>query len=235
MPATEFTRESPNSWGGWAVDTLVKRPFLWSFSVLKSQIVEPSVDPEAKYVRVETVKDLGETILSTVGKSEENTVKLLSDVTKKCAEKTKGRHISDEDMKMALIWLRHNKKAAFRRGPVIGDGSETLVKLSNSSVKEVTEVEEGLYSLEKQEEMLIKNLEILELEKETVMKSAKAYLATGMRHVAKSCLRKKNELEKSIEKRAAALQNIQVIIARVKDAHSDSEVIRNHECSHSDR
>lgn len=181
------------------------------------------MDPETKYVQLGMVKELGEIVLSTVGKSEENVIKSMSDVMKNCAAKSKGAPVSDEDMKLALIWLRHNKKATLKPGSV-GENGEILVKLSSNGAKEVTEVEAGLYDLEKQEELLIKNLEVLELEKEAVLKNAKGYLAGGMRHVAKSCLRKKKELEKSIERRAAALQNIQIIIVRVREAHSDSEV-----------
>lgn len=227
VPLTDFVHESPSSWGGWAINTLVKKPILWSFTVLKNTIVEPSVDPQMKYVQMDTVKELGDTILSTVEKNEENTLQTLSDLATNCVKRTKGKCMSDEDMKLALIWLRHNKKAAFRLCPV-GDDRGMLLKLSNAGVQEVSEVEEGLYNLEKQEEMLIKNLEMMELEKEAVVKNAKAYLANGMRQVAKSCLRKKKELERSIEKRATALQNIQIIVARVKDAHSDSQVLNSY-------
>ncbi|XP_015521082.1 charged multivesicular body protein 7 [Neodiprion lecontei] len=229
VPMLNFIRESPNSWGGWAVDTLVKRPLFWSFSVLKNSIVETSVDPETRYVHLETVKELGELILSTIKKNEENTLFSMSDITKNCIEKVdiKKGSLSDDDVKLAMIWLRLNKKAAFHLSPE-RDSNDTLVKLSNTHVKEVTEAEEGLYQLEKQEETLIKNLELLEMEKETVIKNAKAYLANGMRQVAKSCLRKKKELEKSIEKRAAAIQNIQIIITRVRDMRSDSEVLNSY-------
>lgn len=43
-------------------------------------------------------------------------------------------------------------------------------------------------------------------------------------HKAKSCLRKKKELEKVIDKRSSALDNVQVLLARIRDASSDSQV-----------
>ncbi|XP_012260058.1 charged multivesicular body protein 7 [Athalia rosae] len=227
VPLTEFVRESPSSWSGWAVDTLMKRPIVWSFSVLKNAMIEPVVDADTKYVQLGTVKKLGEIILSTIDNSNENALISLSEVAKNCVGKTRGKPISNDDIKLALTWLRLERKAAFRVNPVC-DSSEMLVKLSTSKVKEVTEVEESLYKLEKQEELLTKNLEMLEMEKEAVVKNAKAYLKNGMRQVAKSSLRKKKDIEKSIEKRAAALQNIQIIIARVRDAHSDSEVLTSY-------
>ncbi|KAG8332191.1 Charged multivesicular body protein 7 [Homalodisca vitripennis] len=45
---------------------------------------------------------------------------------------------------------------------------------------------------------------------------------------AKSCLRKKRELDKCIVKRASALENVQVLLSRVKEAESDGEILESY-------
>ncbi|XP_015598838.1 charged multivesicular body protein 7 [Cephus cinctus] len=223
----EFLKGPAGTWTGWAIDILVKKPLIWSFFKVKNSMYEQSIDTNAKFVHVKTVKELAEIILTTLEDTENKSLIPLCEVTKNCQEKSQNKHITNENIKLAIIWLRQAKKAAFRENTVQKD-SELLVKISPQGVTEVTEVEEGLYKLLKQEEMLTKNLELLEVEKNAVLKNAKSYLASGLRQVAKSCLRKKKELEKSIEKRAAALQNVQILIARIHDAHSDSEVMTSY-------
>ncbi|KAE8745422.1 hypothetical protein FOCC_FOCC007802 [Frankliniella occidentalis] len=107
-----------------------------------------------------------------------------------------------------------------------------MIKLRSSNMKSkptITDVDRGIYTLSCNEKALLHYLERLENEKQDTLKQAKAYLAKGMRSTAKSCLRKKKELERVIEKRSNALDNVQVLLARIRDASSDSQVLESYQ------
>ncbi|KAI4458104.1 charged multivesicular body protein [Holotrichia oblita] len=75
------------------------------------------------------------------------------------------------------------------------------------------------------EETLLNDIEKLENQITKLISDTKEYLAKGQRQSAKSYLRKKKDVEKVLEKRANTLHNIQTLLARVEDAHSDSEIL----------
>ncbi|XP_031787382.1 charged multivesicular body protein 7 [Nasonia vitripennis] len=224
IPESDFMKEPSSTWTGWTIDLFVKKPVSWSFSKLKSYVSEPVIDNNMKYIHLPTVKELGELILSIVDTKKENTLLSLSELTKSCIAKSGNTRITESNIRLALIWLRHNKKAAFR-DCIKDDKHDLLVKISPRAAEQVTEVDEGLHKLTQQESMLIKNIEQLETERNEVILKAKSSLASGLRQVAKSFLRKKHELDKCIEKRSAALQNTQRLLARIHDARYDTDTL----------
>lgn len=224
IPESDFLREPSNSWTGWAVDLLVKRPVSWSFTKIVDYMIEPVVGTEAKFIHLKTVKDLAEVILTIVDDKKENVLLSLVELTKNCTEKMKNPRITEGNVKLALIWLRHTRKAAFREDNS-DHKNEVLAKISRNGVKKVTEIEENIHRLMKQESILIRNIEQLEVERNEVIGKAKSSLASDLRQVAKTFLRKKHELDKCIEKRSASLQNVQRLLARIHDARSDTETL----------
>ncbi|XP_058797791.1 charged multivesicular body protein 7 [Phymastichus coffea] len=221
---SDFLKESSSTWTGWTIDIFVKKPVSWSFSKLKSYISEPIFDTNARYIHIATVKELAQLILSTIDSKKENTLLSLSELTKSCIEKSGNNRITESNIKLALIYLRHTKKATFRDCQE-NDKQELLVKISPKSAEEVTEIDEGIHKLTQQESMLIKNIEQLEVERNEVITKAKSSLANGLKQVAKSHLRKKHELDKCIEKRSAALQNVQRLLVRIHDACYDTDTL----------
>ena len=55
---------------------------------------------------------------------------------------------------------------------------------------------------------------------------AKDYLKQGLRNSAKNCLRRKKSLERKVESREVALETINVMLQRVRDAESNKMVRR---------
>ena len=224
MLESDFMKEPSATWTGWTIDIFVKKPISWSFSKLKSYVSEPVIDNDVKYIHLATVKELGELILSTMDNKKENTLLSLSELTKSCKEKSGNDRITESNIKLALIWLRHTRKAAFRDCQE-DNKQDLLVKVSPKGAEQVTEVDEGIHKLTQQETMLIKNIEQLEIERNEVILKAKSSLASGLRQVAKSFLRKKHELDKCIEKRSAALQNVERLLSRIHDARYDTDTL----------
>ncbi|XP_051160153.1 charged multivesicular body protein 7 [Leptopilina boulardi] len=223
----DFIKEPSSTWTGWAVDVLVKKPLIWSFSKAKTYVSEDVISIHAKYIHLPTIKDLGEIILSTIDNADnnqENNLYPISEIVERCIQQTNNKLISEKNIRLALIWLKNTRKAALK-GNCLDLKGELLVKISTQGVKNISEVEEGVFKLKKQESLLIKNIELLELEKRACVEKAKSYVSTEFRHAAKNCLRKKHELEKCIEKRGASLRNVQTLLSRIHDAHSDAEVL----------
>lgn len=178
---------------------------------------------EVRYVHLQIVRELGDIILSIAEVKKDNVLFPISEIVEYCRSKTK-RQISESTVRLTLQWLRQRKKVVFKNS---ADRNELLVKIAAQTVQtnEITEVEEGIYNLIKQENELIKEIELLEQEKLNVVNEAKLYLGKELRQMAKMKLRRKIELEKTIEKRAQALANLRVLITNIEDAHSNSAVL----------
>ncbi|XP_014236757.1 charged multivesicular body protein 7 [Trichogramma pretiosum] len=231
VPESEFLREPSKTWTGWTVDLFVKKPISWSFSKLKSYVAEPTIELDTKYIHLPTVKSLANVILSSLDSKQENILLTLSEITQKCKEKTGSDRITESNVRLALIWLRNTKKAAFRECKE--DSHNLLVKISSKGAEEVSEVDEGTYKLTQQEMLLIKNIEQLETERNEAITKAKSAVASGLKQVAKSFLRKKHELDKCIERRSAALLNVQKLLSRIHDAHYDSDTLEAYKAGYS--
>lgn len=190
---------------------------------MKNYIVGQNVNNiEVKYIHLRIVRELGDIILSIVDIKKDNVLFPISEIVEYCKSKTK-KQISENTVRLVLEWLRRRKKVTFRRS--FNSNNELLVKISTQTVNEITEVEEGLYTLMKQENELTKEIELMEQEKLNIINEAKSYLTKELRQMAKTRLRRKMELEKTIEKRARALANLRVLITNIEDAHSNSAVL----------
>lgn len=191
---------------------------------MKNYVVGQSTNGlEMRYIHLRIVRELSDVILSLAEvKTSNNALYPISEIVEYCNRKTKHQ-ISENSVRLALEWLRQRRKAVLKRSSE-DSSNELLVKLSTQTVNEVTQVEEGMYKLTKQENKLIKEIELLEKEKLSVIKEVKLYLTKEMRQVAKTHLRRKVELEKTIEKRAQALANLRALISNIEDAHSNSAV-----------
>ncbi|RZF47606.1 hypothetical protein LSTR_LSTR014689 [Laodelphax striatellus] len=75
------------------------------------------------------------------------------------------------------------------------------------------------------------SIENLESKKQALVSDAQGYLKKDMRPMAKSCLRKKKELEKQITQKCSALDNIQTILTRIRNMESDSKVFSSYKDS----
>lgn len=219
----EFFKEPCETWTAWSIDLFVKKPISWSFFKVKNYVVGQNANKtEVRYIHLRMVQELGDIILSIAEIKKNNVLFPISEILEYCKSKTK-KQISESTVRLVLEWLRRQKRVAFRKNSDLNN--ELLVKISTQTVKEITEIEEGMYKLSKQENELIKEIELMEQEKLTIVKEAKSYLAKELRQMAKTRLKRKMELEKTIEKRAQALANLRILINNIEDAHSNSAVL----------
>ncbi|XP_011157667.1 charged multivesicular body protein 7 [Solenopsis invicta] len=219
---TAFFKEPCETWTAWSIDIFIKKPISWSFTKVKNYVVgQKTNDTEVRYVHLRIVRELGDIILS-ITEVRKNVLFPISEIVEYCKSKTK-KHISERAVRLTLEWLRQRRKVTFRKNS--NTNSELLVKISAQTANEITEIEEGMYKLTKQENELIKEIELMEQEKLNIVNEAKSYLGKELRQMAKTTLKRKMELEKTIEKRAQALTNLRVLITNIQDAHSNSAVL----------
>ncbi|XP_024873759.1 charged multivesicular body protein 7 [Temnothorax curvispinosus] len=220
---TDFFKEPCETWTAWSIDIFVKKPITWSFSKVKTYVVgQKTNNTEVRYVHLRIVQELGDVILSIAEVRKDNVLFPILEIVEYCKSKTK-KQISENAVRLTLEWLRHRKKVAFKKSS--NPNGDVLVKIAVKAANEITEVEEGMYKLIKQENELIKEIELMEQEKLNIINEAKMYLGKELRQLAKTRLRRKMELEKTIEKRAQALANLRVLITNIEDAHSNSAVL----------
>ncbi|CAK9805377.1 Charged multivesicular body protein 7 [Anthophora plagiata] len=218
---TEFLKEPCESWTAWSIDIFVKRPLTWSYSKVKSYVVNNEINKDTRYIHLQIVREFGNTIFSILEEKKENILVPFSELVKNCKSQI-DTNMSDNTVMLVLLWLRREKKVVFRKSE---DENELLIKIAVQSSDSVTEIEEGIYKLMKQENELVKEIELMEVEKINIINETKSYLTKGLRQVAKTHLRKKMQLEKAIEKRAHTLENIQSLISSIQNTHMNTAVL----------
>lgn len=221
IPETEFLKEPCDSWMAWSIDIFVKRPLVWSFSKVKSYVVNNEINKDTRYIHLQIIKELGETVFSILENKKENILVPFSDIVKSCKYEI-NKNITDNTIMLVLIWLRRERRIVFTNNV---RENELLIKITVHASDNVTEIDEGLYKLVKQESELVKEIQSMEEEKINILNQTKSYLTKGLRQVAKTHLRKKKELENTIDKRSQTLENIRTLISNIQDTHTNTAVL----------
>ncbi|XP_067008360.2 charged multivesicular body protein 7 [Anabrus simplex] len=218
---SEFMQIPQQTWSGWALDVLVKKPVVWSFQRAKDLVVATKGEEETVYIHVGATKSQAEAVLAMVHESDKGYLFAFDELEQLCKEKGLTTEVD-----VAIHWLLRQGlvSTAVVEGTILVKFAEKHKKASN-----VTELDRTAHSLRYTEKVLITQMEKLEVEKLETIQTAKAYLAKGMRQMARSCLRKKQKLEKCAEKRASALDNVQMMLSHLNEAQADSTILKSYQ------
>lgn len=203
---------------------MVKKPVVWSFSKMKDYLLPQKTitSPETRYIHFKTLQEIADLILN-LSDNDKELILSVAQITKKCCDKCNNKNITEENIRMALLWLSKLKK-----GPTIQPTMEKydlLLKISSTRVDNLTENDESLFKLKESERLLLEKIEKLEIEKNDLLVKAKLSMDNGLKESAKTHIRKKRECDKRIERQAATLQNLQTLISNIHDAHSNTDVL----------
>ncbi|XP_034939400.1 charged multivesicular body protein 7 [Chelonus insularis] len=225
------------SWTSWTVNIFIKKPFFWSLSKVKNilNVNNHSIhnNPDTiKYIHYEIIHELANDILDF---TKENDPIILSyyQILQRC---TKEKNIDESNAKLALTWINRMKNNNFI---IIFDqiSSESLLKISSTKgIENLSKYEEGLFQLTQCEKSILKTIQNLEMEKNSVMTEIQNLIKNNnglsiVNMTVKTLLRKKKQIERRIEKQTAIFDNIQVLISNIHDAKSNSEIFETYKKS----
>ncbi|KAJ8921779.1 hypothetical protein NQ315_008405 [Exocentrus adspersus] len=216
-----FLKNNPSNWSGWATEILIKRPLSWSYNKLRTTIFS---ETEKNYVHLEVINSKCEKLMSLVSsKNYKNKLINLQEVLTLLGKTS----VDIDNVKLLL----HNLTNQHLVDTVVLNQDQNkqletvLIKFGDGAkVMPISEIDVGIYTLEKNEKLILKNIEELEEEIQTCVREAKMNLLKNHRQMAKSALRKKHELEKRVEKKANALHNIQILLEQIHETHTDAHV-----------
>lgn len=178
----KYLENSAQSWSKWVSDTLFKKPLLWSYNALKESFIAPEKD--IVYVHIETVMKESQQLLSSIPDDYKNKVVDLEDVLN-----ISGNSLDKVgDVRLLIHQLLKQGKASVRELNIADKNDEDklkhiLVKFGSKKALPITDTDIGIYTLEQNEKMLLKNIDKLENEINQVTQDAKKYLTKGHRHM----------------------------------------------------
>lgn len=197
-----FFRKNSDSWSGWATDILIKRPISWSFNKIKNAVFTvPTVDKT--FVHLDVVKSKCEELMNSIPDEYKN--KLISLKELLILLKQDSKQISN--VKLLLHHLTNERQLDVTKVNSNKNNDElstVLIKFGEGhKVTPINEIDIGIYTLEQNEKVLSKNIEVLEDEIQACVKEAKSHLAKNHRQLVSTYMRnikvKKNKCKTSYQ------------------------------------
>ncbi|XP_017022749.1 charged multivesicular body protein 7 [Drosophila kikkawai] len=224
----EFEHDPANSWSGWLVNSLVKRPLSWSWSKIKHSVVAEDLEAAAtvEWIHLDVLKSTCDLITEKV--LPENSGKLLHfDAFKSLCKSQQIRIQSDKDYCVCLISLNVRQIVGLEFKTEKGLRQIHLVKIPKKQGEDlnISQEDHAVHNLQNTQAQLLKQLESLEEDIKLNDDKARQYLKENKRQMAKTYLRKRHLLEKNHERRSLALHNIESLLSSVDEAQNSGVVL----------
>lgn len=216
---SEFAANVDCGWLSWGVGLLLVKPLKWTFSTL---LGSSRVPLEESFVVIELVKEKAAELLKVYRSSEfasrsilsfQELCTLSSDV---CAD--------ESTLCMALLQLQRDKQVMVS----LHEG-EKIVKFCQAGqdhVSPVSDVDMGIYQLQRSEKLLGERVEKLGLEADKCKEEARELLWEGKKTQALRCLRGRKRVEKRADGLFAKLESIRGILDRIAQSQTDKMVVQ---------
>ncbi|KAL7391660.1 hypothetical protein ABVT39_012397 [Epinephelus coioides] len=216
---SEFAANVDCGWLSWGVGLLLVKPLKWTFSTL---LGSSRVPLEESFVVIELVKEKAAELLRVYRSSEfasrsilsfQELLTLSSDV---CAD--------ESTLCMALLQLQRDKQVTVS----LHEG-EKIVKFCQDGqdhVSPVSDVDMGIYQLQRSEKLLGERVEKLSLEADKCKEEARVLLREGKKSQALRCLRGRKRVEKRVDSLFAKLESIRAILDRIAQSQTDKMVVQ---------
>uniref|UniRef100_A0A3Q0STH0 Charged multivesicular body protein 7 n=1 Tax=Amphilophus citrinellus TaxID=61819 RepID=A0A3Q0STH0_AMPCI len=216
---SEFAANVDCGWLSWGVGLLLVKPLKWTFSAI---LGSSRVPLEESFVIIELVKEKAAELLRVYRSSEfsscsivsfQDLCTLSSDI---CAD--------ESTLCMALLQLQRDKQVMVS----LHEG-EKIVKFclpGQERVSPVSDVDIGIYQLQRSEKLLGERVEKLGLEADKCKDEARILLREGKKSQALRCLRGRKRVEKRVDNLFAKLESIREILDRIAQSQSDKMVMQ---------
>ncbi|XP_067251556.1 charged multivesicular body protein 7 isoform X1 [Chanodichthys erythropterus] len=216
---SDFAANVDSGWLSWGVGLLLVRPLKWTLSAL---LGSGRVPLEESFVVIELVKEKAAALLAAYRGSPLAARSLLSFQELRAL----SSHICPDEstLCMALLQLQREKHVTVS----LHEG-EKLVKFSQAGqgrVSPVSEVDLGIYQLQRSEKLLEERVEVLGQEAEKCKQQAKSLLKEGKKSQALRCLRGSKRVEKKADRLFAQLETVKGILDRIANSQTDRLVMQ---------
>lgn len=216
---SDFAANVDSGWLSWGVGLLLVRPLKWTLSTL---LGSGRVPLEESFVVIELVKDKAAALLAAYRSSPLGERSLVSFQELRAL----SSHICPDEstLCMALLQLQREKQVTVS----LHEG-EKLVKFSQAGqgrVSPVSEVDLGIYQLQRSEKLLEERVEALGQEVEKCKQQAKTLLKEGKKSQALRCLRGGKRVEKKADRLFAQLETVKGILERIANSQTDRLVMQ---------
>lgn len=216
---SDFAANVDSGWLSWGVGLLLVRPLKWTLSAL---LGSGRVPLEESFVVIDLVKEKAVALLAAYRASPLATHSLVSFQELRAL----SSHICPDEslLCLALLQLQREKHVTVS----LHEG-EKLVKFSQagqSRVPPVSEVDLGIYQLQRSEKLLEERVETLGQEAEKCKQQAKSLLKEGKKSQALRCLRGSKRVEKKADRLFAQLETVKGILDRIANSQTDRLVMQ---------
>ncbi|XP_071338384.1 charged multivesicular body protein 7 [Trachinotus anak] len=216
---SEFAANVDCGWLSWGVGLLLVKPLKWTFSTL---LGSSRVPLEESFVVIELVKEKATELLRVYRNSEYASRSILS--FQELCTLSSDVCADESTMCMALLQLQRDKQVMVS----LHEG-EKIVKFcqpGQDRVSPVSDVDIGIYQLQRSEKLLGERVEKLGLEADKCREEAKLLLSEGKKSQALRCLRGRKRVEKRADNLFAKLETIRGILDRIAQSQTDKMVMQ---------
>ncbi|XP_017098090.2 charged multivesicular body protein 7 [Drosophila bipectinata] len=225
---SEFEYDPGNSWSGWLVNSLVKRPLSWGWLKIKHSVVAEDLEASTlvEWIHIDALNSTCDAIVEKA--LPECTGKLMHfDAFKSFCKSQQIRIHSDTDLYVSLLSLnvRHIVGLEFKTEKGIRQIHLVKIPKKQGDDLNISQEDHAVHNLQNTQSQLLKQLESLEEDIKVNDDKARQYLKENKRQMAKTYLRKRHLLEKNHERRSVALHNIESLLSSVDEAQNSGVVL----------
>lgn len=209
----------------WTAKQLIKAPLLWGYEVVLGSVTGTvNINENENFIVVAVAQQHAKTIERTIMERELYNKLLqyedLVDLFNKTSSIT--RHGVEQALALLETCNRLTKQII-----VCGGTSTVFIKFAgvNTVAQPITNIEKCIYELEQSENRLMKDITTVEQNISQTMNMVREYITDGRKQMAKTYLKKKKILEKNMQQKVNALENLQGILLKIHNCQSDKNVI----------
>lgn len=216
---SEFAANVDCGWLSWGVGLLLVKPLKWTFSAF---LGSSRVHLEESFVIIELVKEKAAELLRVYRSSEFSSCSIVS--FQDLCTLSSNICADESTLCMALLQLQRDKQVMVS----LHEG-EKIVKFclpGQDRLSAVSDVDMGIYQLQRSEKLLGERVEKLGLEADKCKEEARILLREGKKSQALRCLRGRKRVEKRADNLFAKLESIREILDRIAQSQSDKMVMQ---------
>ncbi|XP_070539870.1 charged multivesicular body protein 7-like [Ptychodera flava] len=218
---TDYQSNVESGWLSWGFGVLVKKPVWWTFGALTGR---NSGDLQGTFVISDLLQEKAEAILrlhyTTVEYDSTDNVVEYSTLFERC------KHLCRDEttFELSLLQLRKMKKVCFLKN---SDGLRILKFAGSNSQRypSFNEVDLDIFRLKESIKVLKMQIDRLHSEMERYRTETIINLKKGLKTLAKNLLRQKRSIQRTMENKQIALENMETLLRRIQETETDKMII----------